>query len=107
MSLQDPIQQSPSMLGLEDIQRSLLSSSAVPSTTPATVATQEHVLPQADIPIVHTINTNYDPGHSANTFKFWGKSMKERHGPTEKLRADASGAHQPALYTKFAELVSL
>jgi len=79
---------------------SLSASSAIPST-PELI----DQLSTVEVPGLKTIDTGYDPGLDANQFQWRGKSMKERHGPTEKLREDASKAYQPKNYEEFERLV--
>lgn len=58
-------------------------------------------------PGIRTIDTNYDPAHSSNDFRYRGKSMEERHNPTEKLRKAASKASRSKTFDAFEKKVSV
>lgn len=55
---------------------------------------------------IRTIDTKYDPSHKANDFRHRGKSMEERHAPTELLRTAASNASHPKTFDAFEKEVS-
>lgn len=130
--MRDPIPSSVDVNSLDALSRSILTHTHVPSVgRPASTSEASTCGNSTDIgipspenlvastistdlvgqlstlegPGIRTIDTNYDASNEGNGFRYRGKTMEERHAPTEKLRTAAGRASHSRSFDAFDKKV--